>query len=190
MKTLKLTRTKQTKTQRAAESPKKRLTKLTLKAGLQLRTAAGKWHWQRKFLTALAQMPHVAAACRAAHISRQAAYKAKDNSRRFARQWEDACATGIGKLEAYAWRRATIGTKRGVWMKDKDGNPVKVDEVTEFSDGLAMLLLKAHWPEKYREPRESTSATATLPDGGTLSMTVVHSPIDPEQVTGPAPQKP
>jgi hypothetical protein len=48
-------------------------------------------------------------------------------------------------------RRATVGTKKPVWMKDKDGNPVKVDEVAEYSDGLMAKLLAAHWPEKYRE---------------------------------------
>lgn len=46
-------------------------------------------------------------------------------------------------------------------MKDEDGKPVKVDEISEVSDGLAIQLLKAHRPEKYREPKQQLSASVS-----------------------------
>jgi hypothetical protein len=133
---------------------RKPLTKLTRKAGYQKSTAAGKKGWQQTFLASLSEIPNVAAACDAAHISRAAAYAAKARSKAFAEQWESVCQVAVGRLEAECWKRATVGIKRGVWMKDENGKPVKVDEISEVSDGLAIQLLKAHLPDKYREPKQ------------------------------------
>jgi hypothetical protein len=170
--------------QQAVESDTKRTTKK-----FRTSTSAGKGNWQQRFLEALSDIPNVTHACEKSHVRRNTAYDTRNNSKRFRDQWDKALVVGIERLECAAYDRARNGVSENVWMKDEDGKPVLVDTVRRYSDTLAMFLLKAHNPLKYREPRESTSATITAPDGSSLTMTLVQSPIDPEEVTGPAPVK-
>jgi hypothetical protein len=165
---------------------KKTLTKQTRLVGVRKLTASGLGNWRKLFLESLRKIPNVTLACEAAHISRPTAYAARNGSQRFAEQWDTACIASREKLEAYAWVRATTGVKRGVWMKDEDGKPVKVEDVAEFSDGLMSLLLKAHWPERYRDPAKDGALMVRTPDGTVISY-LVRSQLDPEEVTGPAP---
>jgi hypothetical protein len=129
------------------------------------KTASGVHGWQKPFIEALRQMPNVTVACESARVSRPMVYRTRERSKRFADQWDRACIAGRERLEAYLWRRATVGIKRGVWMKDKDGNPVKVEDIHEVSDGVGLALLKAHWPEKYREVGK---VEVSGPDGGPM----------------------
>ena len=152
--------------------------------GKHRRTAAGNRNWKPVVLKSLASVPNVSAACRRARISRQTYenHHAKDEV--FAAAVAVALNAGIERLEESAFKRAADGLKRGVWRQDKDGNPVKVETITEYSDAMTALMLKAHKGSKYRESVEHTG-----PDGGPLSMLIVHSPIDPASVTGPPPVK-
>lgn len=129
---------------------KKPLTGSTPKARRKS-SGVGKSNWRSIFLDSLGKIPNIAVACEQAHISRNTAYVERLKSRRFAKQWEEAIQRGIEGLEAAAWHRAHSGVKKPIWMKDEDGKPVKVDEVREPSDTLAIFLLKAHAPAKYRE---------------------------------------
>ena len=148
----------------------KPLAKLTMKRGRQKSTAHGKGAWKEAFINSLRQMPNVAVACEAAHVSRATVYAARKTSAKFAKRWATACEHAIDKLEAYCWKRAAVGVKRGVWMKDADGNPIKVEDIAEVSDGLASFLLKAHRPEKYREPKQEAGVTVTTPTGETVAV--------------------
>ena len=114
-------------------------------------SAAGKTGWKKSFLDALSRIPNVSLACKMARISRRLPYAERQSKQWFREQWAAALARGIELLEAECWRRAYVGTERGVWMKDEHGQPVKVETVREFSDILAIFLLKAHAPHKYRD---------------------------------------
>jgi hypothetical protein len=84
--------------------------------------------WRPPFLAALRNSGNVRAACKAAGISRQAAYKHRESSQEFRAAWDDAIEDACDILEAEAWQRGR-----------------------KSSDTLLIFLLKAHRPEKYRE---------------------------------------
>lgn len=82
-----------------------------------------------KFLEVFAECCNVAEACRAAGISRSAAYSWRDDDESFAADWDQAEQEAIDSLEKVAWDRAK----------------------TDKSDRMMEILLKAHRPEKYIE---------------------------------------
>lgn len=88
--------------------------------------------WRPVFLEALRNSANIRVACRAAGISRQAAYKARAASEEFRAAWDEALEDAIDMLEAIAQDRAR-----------------------KQSDTLMIFLLKAHRPEKYRETTRS-----------------------------------
>ena len=131
------------------------------------------------FCAALAESCNVGKACAAVNISRMTAYDWRKNDPAFARAWEEATAVGITALEDEVHRRAFEGVERPLshkgeftYQRDfaaidletgvryapffaplllgKDGQPVKA-AVRDYSDTLAVFLLKAHAPDKYRE---------------------------------------
>lgn len=105
--------------------------------------------WWPVFLESLRNMPNVARACRAAGISRQTAYKHKHDFNEFAKAWEDALQDGLDKWEEEMARRAFEGNDVPVMY---EGQVVQWRK--DFSDTLAIVLMKAHRPEKYRERSE------------------------------------
>ena len=84
--------------------------------------------WQPEFLQALADTGTVVQACKAAGISRSAAYRARQADEDFALAWHDVDETFIETLERVAYVRALNG-----------------------SDRLIEFLLKAKRPAVYRE---------------------------------------
>jgi hypothetical protein len=64
----------------------------------------------------------------------------------FDKAWEEAISDGIEALEAELHRRAFEGIDKPVTFQG-----VITDSYKEYSDTLAMFLLKAHRPDKYRE---------------------------------------
>lgn len=122
-------------------------------------------------------MPNISHACDKVRINRSTAYEAREASPEFSAQWDEAIQHGIEYLEQKCWERATVGVKRGIWKQDSDGNPVKVEDIREFSDGLAALLLKAHAPKKYRE---NIRAEISGPDGGPIPVVDATQKIHPD----------
>lgn len=98
------------------------------------------------FCAALAETGIVAKACKAVDISRVTAYEWRDEIPEFAAAWDKALQVGISALEDEAHRRAFDGTDEGVYHQG-----VLMDTQKKYSDTLAIFLLKAHRPEKYRE---------------------------------------
>jgi hypothetical protein len=127
------------------------------------------------FFSVLAETANVSRACSAVSIARQTAYNRYEEDKEFAEKWEQAVAVGICALEDEANRRAFEGVDKpvfyqgqrtGQWV-DKDGKPTESKEgavafkpnvIREYSDTLAIFMLKAHKPEKYRERFEHTGA--------------------------------
>jgi hypothetical protein len=133
------------------------------------------------FCAALAETCNVGRACTAIGISRYTAYLWRKEIPEFAERWDEALKAGVLGLEDEAHRRAFEGvedplTHQGqftyLWRikRDENGAPVldeqgnqvqepvldeqgnhKVASVRKYSDTLAIFLLKAHAPDKYRE---------------------------------------
>jgi hypothetical protein len=106
--------------------------------------------WRERFIAALRNSGNVRASCQAAGVERSTAYRAYSGSAEFAAQWDEALDEAIDTLEAAAWSRARDGVKR-VEPLMYQGQKVGEKVVTEYSDQLMTLLLKAHRPAKYRE---------------------------------------
>lgn len=120
------------------------------------------------FLAVLAETGMIAKACAGAGISRSAAYEWRAEESGFAREWEKALGIGITALEDEAHRRGFDGVEKHVYhlgqvcgeWKDSAGKRCSPDAedavfhphiVREYSDTLAIFLLKSHRPDKYRE---------------------------------------
>lgn len=150
------------------------MTKLTQKRGKKLTPEK-----LSAFCAALAETCNVGKACNAVSISRYTAYQWRKEMQYFAEAWDEAMKAGLLALEDEAHRRAFEGvdkplTHKGQFtylrdfdaidpetgerylpnkapvMKDEQGRPLFAT-MKEYSDTLAIFLLKAHNPEKYRE---------------------------------------
>ena len=98
------------------------------------------------FCAALAETCNVGRACRAVGISRQTAYTWREADADFALAWGRAMKAGLLALEDEAHRRAFDGVDEPVFYKGDECGTIR-----KYSDTLAIFLLKAHDPEKYRE---------------------------------------
>lgn len=110
------------------------------------------------FCAALAETCNVGKACAAVGISRTTAYCWKEEDPEFAAAWERALKIGQTALEDEAHRRAFEGVDEPVFHRGKECGSVR-----KYSDTLAIFLLKAHAPEKYRE-KSSFDANVTSGD--------------------------
>ena len=98
------------------------------------------------FCAALAETCNVGRACAAVDIARQTAYKWREDIPGFAAAWDRAMAVGVSALEDEAHRRAFEGVDKPIVHQG-----VVMSTTKEYSDTLAIFLLKAHAPEKYRD---------------------------------------
>ncbi len=80
------------------------------------------------FLAELRKGRSIASSAAAAGIARRTVYNWREADEEFARQWDEAIEEGIDRLEDVAMQRAVAG-----------------------SDTLAIFLLKANRPDKYRD---------------------------------------
>lgn len=98
-------------------------------------------------LAHLRDIPNVSRAARLVGCTPSALYTLRDTDPEFARDMRDALEEGVGRMEEEAHRRAFVGTPGRPVMHEG----VVVREVTEYSDALTSLLLRAHAPERYRD---------------------------------------
>lgn len=98
------------------------------------------------FCAALAETCNVGKACAAIGISRTTAYEWRDEQPGFAERWDWALKVGVSGLEDEAHRRGFEGTDEPVYYLGEVAGTVR-----KYSDTLAIFLLKAHAPDKYRE---------------------------------------
>jgi hypothetical protein len=133
------------------------------------------------FCAALAETCNVGKACAAIGMGRTTAYDWREADSSFAAMWDRAMKVGVTALEDEAHRRAFEGVAEPVvhkgefsyvWeaardemgdvIREEDGRPKMVPAldadgkprlktVQKYSDTLAIFLLKAHDPDKYRE---------------------------------------
>jgi hypothetical protein len=143
--------------------------------------------WKPRFIEALRNSGNVRASCQAAGITRRAVYKVRERSEEFARQWDEALEEAIDSLEAAAWRRARDGVTRHEPIMYQ-GQKVSEKVITEYSDALMTLLLKAHRPEKFRERVEHSGKVevVTVEDARkAMADFLAKNPgVKPEDVAG------
>jgi hypothetical protein len=101
---------------------------------------------REKFLKRLAETANISLSCRLVGISRDGIYDLKAKDAEFATAWLSAIEAGVENLEAEAYRRAHKGVNKPVFYQG-----VECGKVKEYSDTLAIFLLKGAKPEKYRE---------------------------------------
>ena len=106
----------------------------------------GRSSWKPLFLDTLRGTGNVRLAASNAGVARQVAYRARDSSPGFRADWDEAMEEARELLEAEARRRAAVGVDEPVFYKGQ-----VVGQIRKYSDNLLMFLLKAHWPEKFRE---------------------------------------
>lgn len=104
--------------------------------------------WETDFLAQLAKLPNVAEACRAAGVTRQAAYQARQADPEFASRWKDALDESTDDLVGKLYERA---------LKD--------------DTTAAIFLLKSHRRDVYGD-RVQTDLTT----GGERIQTVIYLP--------------
>lgn len=96
------------------------------------------------FLAALACHPIVSQVCVDLKLNPSQVYAARNRDPDFKKAWDKAIDDGVSWMEDQARRRAFNGVPRPVFQ-----GGVRVGEVTEFSDTLAVAMLKRHRPEQY-----------------------------------------
>ena len=122
------------------------------------------------FLDTLRGTGNVRLAASNADVARQVAYRARDSSATFRADWDEALEEARELLEAEARRRAAIGIDEPVFYKGE-----VVGHIRKYSDNLLMFLLKAHWPEKFRE-NVSIDQRVSGSDGGPVKTEHVFQP--------------
>ena len=130
----------------------------------------GRRPWKPLFLDALRGTGNVRLAASNADVARQVAYRARDSSATFRADWDEALEEARELLEAEARRRAAIGVEEPVFYKGQ-----VVGHIRKYSDNLLMFLLKAHWPEKFRE-NLSIDQRVSGSDGGPVKTEHVFQP--------------
>lgn len=97
-----------------------------------------------RFLEALAELGQVRAAARVAGVSPQSAYRLRRRSPEFAVAWQEAMDQALDALEETLLDRAINGVEKPVFYGGKSCGSVR-----QYSDALAMFLLRARRPETY-----------------------------------------
>lgn len=120
---------------------------------------------RKRFLEAFALNANVSAAAAAAGIDRSTPYKWQADDPEFKEAWEQAEQQAIDRLEAAAYARAVDG-----WEESHVNNRGELYSVRKFSDQLAITLLKAHRPTKYRERMEHSGPGGKEPVRFTLNI--------------------
>jgi hypothetical protein len=101
---------------------------------------------KRKFLEHLAETANVSASAEAARVPRRTIYYARAIDPEFAYEWDQALELGLDALEDEIVRRAKKGVQRPVFYQGE-----VCGHVREFSDTLAMFILKSRRREVYGE---------------------------------------
>jgi len=150
--------------------PKNRKPRRSIRRGRKM-TALDR-SWEPAFLAALALVPCVVDAADKAGVHRSTAYERMKSHPDFALACDDAMTAGVDRLEAHLFRRAVEGDLRPVTVAGMK------EFVREYPDQVAMFLLRAHRPERYRESKELRHVA-----GGTLAeaMAAADEVHDPDE---------
>ena len=127
-------------------------------------------HWKPLFLDTLRRTGNVVRAANNADVARQVVYRARGSSTKFKADWDEALEEARELLESEARRRAEIGVEEPVFYQGEI-----VGHIRKYSDNLLMFLLKAHWPQKFRE-NVTVDQRVSGRDGGPVKTEHVFQP--------------
>lgn len=116
----------------------------------------------RKFLDTLRESANVSEAAKSIGVSRQAVYELRQKDTEFRSDWDDALAEALDNLEGEIYRRAHKGVTKEVYYQG-----IPCGAVTEYSDPLAMFILKSRRPEVYSD---KLKAELTGKDGTAIEI--------------------
>lgn len=108
------------------------------------------------FLKHLAKNANVSKSAKLARISTSSLYNYRARTPSFAAAWEEAMSEALDDLEQHVIERAMHGVEKPVFF---GGN--QIGTVRNYSDALAMFILKARRPEVYARLNADVE-----PDGG------------------------
>lgn len=117
-------------------------------------------NWKPRFLAALLQKGVLVQAAEAAGVSRNTVLKHRKQDPEFDAGVQDAIDGFVDSLEAEAIRRGRDGVDEPVYYEGK-----QIATIKKYSDGLLILLLRAHLPAKYGQ---ATKLQHTGPGGGPI----------------------
>lgn len=98
------------------------------------------------FLTRLSETANVSRSCADNNLPRRTVYDWRDSDAGFKAAWDQALELGLDALEDEAKRRAFEGTDRPVFYEGSECGTVR-----EYSDTLAIFLLKAYRPDRFKD---------------------------------------
>jgi hypothetical protein len=122
------------------------------------------------FLLALLERGIIAHAAEKVGVGRATVYRWQEQDPTFGAAMREARIEAGERLEAEAYRRADDGVKRRfpiLYQGEQVGERVE----RHYSDLLLIFLLKAIFPEKYRDRGEGAGVAAEQPEGLTV---IVH----------------
>lgn len=99
---------------------------------------------RNKFLKKLAQTANVSKSARLAEIATSTVYEHRAKHPTFAKAWDEAIGEALDELEQLVIDRAKHGVEKPVYFGGK-----LIGTVRNYSDALAMFMLKAKRPEVY-----------------------------------------
>ncbi|MBJ6122859.1 helix-turn-helix domain-containing protein [Sphingomonas mollis] len=140
---------------------------------------------QRAFIEALADTGSVTQAAREVHMSPRSAYMLRRDrdGAGFAAAWNAALDQSMQVLLDSVTRRAIEGVDEKVY--DRTGNVIGTR--TRYSDRLAMFLLRAHMPDRFRpvspEPYAPSRRTVAIEDA--LALLDPVPPAEPHRLMAP-----
>ena len=102
-----------------------------------------------RYLKEVALVGTVSAGCKAAHVDRLHVLAWRRDDPEFVVAEEHARETLIDSMEAEAFRRGVKGVQKPIYQ-----GGVLAGYVTEYSDLLLQLMLRANRPDKYREKQD------------------------------------
>ena len=107
------------------------------------------------FLKHLAKTANVSKSAKLARISTSSLYNHRAKTPTFATAWEEAMSEALDDLEQLVIERAKHGVEKPVFF---GGN--QIGTVRNYSDALAMFILKAKRPEVYARLNAESDADA------------------------------
>jgi hypothetical protein len=113
--------------------------------------------WRKRFFLALEKTGNISLSAKRAGVNRWTVCDWKKRSPEFASAVEDAVDIATAALEEEVRRRAHQGTLKPVFYKGS-----KCGAVREYSDTLAMFILKARKPEVYRDNAPAVTVNTSV----------------------------
>ena len=117
----------------------------------------------------LAEGWSVTRAAAKAGMGRMTAYDWRERDPEFAAAWDQAIEDGTDKLEDEAHRRAFHGTDKPVYQSKE-----LVGHIREYSDTLAIFLLKARRPDKFKDRQQHEHAGGVIVEVQTFTRPVTE----------------